>query len=131
MLHRFRNKVLCPVNTASCAAPSLQTSNVEDVASTTDISKAALGSLLKYTLHMNVTPGGFTAVKLMNEMDPENPVQLCSARFDLEASGFNLPWVNSTSAEAVVQDGHYVVDLGRVFVSEQVSARQTFDELLP
>lgn len=99
--------------------PDEPTNNVEDVQSMTDLSKATLGSLLKYTVHLNVTPGGFTAIRLMSEMDPENPAQLCSARFDLEASGFNLPWVNISSAEAVVEDGYYVVDLGRVFVSQQ------------
>ncbi|CAN7989322.1 unnamed protein product, partial [Ixodes hexagonus] len=110
--------------------PDEPTNNVEDVQSMSDLSKATLGSLLKYTVHLNVTPGGFTAVRLMHEMDAENPAQLCSARFDLEASGFNLPWVNISSAEAVLEDGHYVVDLGRVFVSQQRSPGMGMDNTL-
>ncbi|XP_077538443.1 uncharacterized protein LOC144151313 isoform X2 [Haemaphysalis longicornis] len=97
------------------------TNNVEDVLPVTELSRAALGNLLKFTLHLNVTSGGFTAVRVMLEADPESPMQLCSARFDLEESGFNLPWVNSSSAQAELVDGNYVVDLGRVFVSQQRS----------
>ncbi|XP_070395264.1 uncharacterized protein [Dermacentor albipictus] len=95
------------------------TNNIEDVLPITELTKTTLGSLLKFTLHLNVTSGGFTAIRVMAEVDPESPMQLCSARFDLEESGFNLPWVNTSSAEATLENDHYVVDLGRVFVSHQ------------
>ncbi|KAH7937715.1 hypothetical protein HPB49_014870 [Dermacentor silvarum] len=95
------------------------TNNIEDVLPVTELTKTTLGSLLKFTLHLNVTSGGFTAIRVMSEVDPESPMQLCSARFDLEESGFNLPWVNTSSAEATLENDYYVVDLGRVFVSQQ------------
>ncbi|KAH6927784.1 hypothetical protein HPB50_008618 [Hyalomma asiaticum] len=95
------------------------TNNIEDVLPVTELTRTTLGSLLKLTLHLNVTSGGFTAIRVMSEVDPESPMQLCSARFDLEESGFNLPWVNTSSAEATLENDHYVVDLGRVFVSQQ------------
>ncbi|XP_064473540.1 uncharacterized protein LOC135388127 [Ornithodoros turicata] len=93
--------------------------NIEDVYPVSDMSKITLAMLVKSTLHLNVTSGGFTAVRVMLEADPENPIQLCSARFNLEESGFNIPWANISSTPAILKDNHYIVDLGRVYISDQ------------